>query len=78
MIIKYPLSTEKSIRQMEAENKLVFIVDKEAVNTLIDKKYDLKKSKSKMLVDSYDNLMIILSDEQKNKLKDTMLKIYKK
>lgn len=26
-IIKYPLSTEKSIRQMESENKLVFIVD---------------------------------------------------
>ena len=26
-VIKYPLSTEKSIRLMEAENKLIFIVD---------------------------------------------------
>jgi len=29
-IIKYPLATEKSIRLMEAENKLVFVVDKRA------------------------------------------------
>ncbi len=29
-IVKYPLSTEKSIRLMEAENKLVFVVDKKA------------------------------------------------
>ena len=26
-IIKYPLSTEKSIRLMETENKLIFVVD---------------------------------------------------
>lgn len=30
MVIKYPLSTEKSIRLMESENKLVFIVDSKA------------------------------------------------
>ena len=29
-IIKHPLSTEKSIRLMEAENKLAFAVDKKA------------------------------------------------
>ena len=29
-IVKYPLSTEKSIRLMESENKLVFVVDKDA------------------------------------------------
>lgn len=29
-IIKYPLSTEKSIRLMESENKLVFIVNKKS------------------------------------------------
>ncbi len=29
-IIKYPLSTEKAVRQMEAENKLIFIVNREA------------------------------------------------
>ena len=36
MIIKYPLSTEKSIRLMESENKSVFIVDRKA------KKQDIK------------------------------------
>lgn len=30
MIIHAPLSTEKSIRLMESENKLIFIVDKKA------------------------------------------------
>lgn len=29
-IIKYPLSTEKAVRQMEAENKLIFIVNRDA------------------------------------------------
>ena len=34
-IIKYPLSTEKSIRLMESENKLIFVVDKKATNQQI-------------------------------------------
>ena len=34
-IIKYPLSTEKSIRLMESENKLVFVVDKKATKAEI-------------------------------------------
>jgi ribosomal protein uL23 len=38
MIIKYPLSTEKSIRLMESENKLVFIVENKA------KKPEIKKA----------------------------------
>ena len=29
-IVHYPLSTEKSIRLMESDNKLVFVVDKKA------------------------------------------------
>lgn len=29
-VIKYPLSTEKSLRLMESENKLIFVVDKKA------------------------------------------------
>ncbi len=28
--IKYPMSTEKSLRLMESENKLVFVVDRKA------------------------------------------------
>ncbi|MBN2459428.1 50S ribosomal protein L23 [Candidatus Woesearchaeota archaeon] len=37
MIIKYPLSTEKSIRLMESENKLVFVVDAKANKQQIKK-----------------------------------------
>jgi len=29
-VLKYPSATEKSIRLMEAENKLVFVVDRKA------------------------------------------------
>ena len=41
-VIKYPLSTEKSLRLMEAENKLVFVVDKKA------RKNEIKKSIERM------------------------------
>lgn len=37
-VIKYPLSTEKSIRLMESDNKLLFVVDRAA------KKADIKKA----------------------------------
>jgi ribosomal protein uL23 len=37
-IIRYPLSTEKSIRLMESENKLMFVVDIKA------KKPEIKKA----------------------------------
>lgn len=37
-LIKYPKPTEKAVRLMEAENKLVFIVHKKA------KKQEIKKS----------------------------------
>ena len=36
-IIKHPLSTEKSIRLMEAENKLIFVVDNKATKKEIKK-----------------------------------------
>jgi large subunit ribosomal protein L23 len=36
-IIKCPLSTEKSIRLMESENKLIFVVNKKATKTEIKK-----------------------------------------
>ncbi|MCK4589289.1 MAG: 50S ribosomal protein L23 [Nanoarchaeota archaeon] len=37
-IVKFPLSTEKSIRLMERENKLIFVVDMKA------KKSEIKKA----------------------------------
>jgi len=36
-VIKYPLSTEKSLRMMESENKLIFVVDKKATKQEIKK-----------------------------------------
>ena len=36
-IIKYPLSTEKSIRLMETDNKLVFVVNKKSTKKEIKK-----------------------------------------
>ncbi len=41
-VIKYPLSTEKSVRLMESENKLVFVVSRDA------KKQDVKKAIEEM------------------------------
>jgi ribosomal protein L23 len=37
-IVKYPLNTEKSIRLMESENKLIFVVHNDA------KKVEVKKA----------------------------------
>lgn len=34
-MIKHPLATEKSIRLIDAENKLVFVVDRKATKTEI-------------------------------------------
>jgi len=34
-IVKYPLSTEKSIRLMESQNKLIFVVDIDAEKKMI-------------------------------------------
>ena len=36
-LIKHPLSTEKSIRLMEAENTLVFVVDRKATKQGVKK-----------------------------------------
>jgi large subunit ribosomal protein L23 len=41
-VIKYPLSTEKSIRLMESQKKLIFAVDKRA------KKAEIKKAIEEM------------------------------
>jgi len=41
MIIKYPVSTEKSIRLLNQENKLVFIADRKATKPEIKKELEL-------------------------------------
>lgn len=48
-IIKYPLATEKSIRMMESENKLIFIVDRKAtkaqIKQAIEEQFSVKVDK---------------------------------
>ena len=41
-VIKYPLTTEKSVRVMEADNKLIFIVE------LKSTKHDIKRAVEEM------------------------------
>ncbi|HLC80747.1 50S ribosomal protein L23 [Candidatus Woesearchaeota archaeon] len=36
-ILKHPVSTERTVRMIEAENKLVFIVDKKATKSDVKK-----------------------------------------
>ena len=55
-IVKYPLSTEKSIRQMESDNTLVFVVDKNAtkdsVKKEIEKLYNVKVKNINTVIDN--------------------------
>ena len=48
-IIKHPLSTEKAVRLMESENKLVFIVDKNStkleIKGALEKEFKIKVKK---------------------------------
>ena len=59
-IIKYPLSTEKSIRLMESENKLIFVVNKKS------SKKEIKKAVEEMFKVEVDNInTFITSDGEK-------------
>ena len=53
-IIKHPLSTEKSIRLMESENKLLFVVSKKAtkkeIKEAIEEAYKVKVVKVNTLI----------------------------
>lgn len=68
-VIKYPLSTEKSIRLMESENKLVFIVDLEAakpdIKKAVEEQFDMKVDKVNTLIgpDGKKKAYIKFSDE---------------
>ena len=54
-IIKYPLSTEKSIRLMESENKLIFVVNNKST------KKDIKKAIEEMFKVEVDNVNTFVS-----------------
>ncbi len=54
-VLKYPHMTEKSIRMIEKENKIVFIVDRKAtkkeIKEAFEKVFDVKVEKVNTLVD---------------------------
>lgn len=60
-IIKYPLSTEKSIRLMEAENKMIFVVDNKATKT------DIKKAAEELLKVKVVSVNTLISPQGKKK-----------
>lgn len=68
-IIKHPLSTEKSIRIMESENKLVFMVDtsatKEEVKKAVEETFKVKVKKVTTFVtpDSKKKAYVTLAPE---------------
>mgnify|MGYP001573517260 CR=1 FL=1 len=56
-IIKYPLSTEKSIRLMDSENKLIFVVNKKAT------KKEIKQAIEEMFKVEVENVKTLVSPE---------------
>ncbi len=60
-IIKYPLSTEKSIRLMESENKLLFVVDRSAT------KKDIKEAIEKMFKSKVVKVNTFIATDGKKK-----------
>jgi large subunit ribosomal protein L23 len=56
-MIRHPVNTEKSIRMMEADNKLVFIVDRK------DKKADIKKMLEEQFKAKITNIQTVTSIE---------------
>jgi ribosomal protein L23 len=53
-IIKHPLATEKSIRQIETENKLVFVVDSKAKKTEIKAELERMLGAKVMTVNTFN------------------------
>lgn len=55
-VIKYPLSTEKSIRLMEMENKLIFVVDRKAnkreIKNAVEELFKVKVVNVNTLIDN--------------------------
>ena len=68
-ILLHPLSTEKSMRLIEAENKVVFVVDRRAtkqqIREAVESLYGLKVDKVNVLInrDGKKQAYIKLSDE---------------
>ena len=77
------VTLKKDLIQKKADIKVIKVdirsllhkdeVDLDAVNRLIDQKYEIKKAKSKMVVESYVNLKKVLTKKQMDNLKKIVL-----
>lgn len=61
VVIKYPLSTEKAIRLMESDNKLVFIVDRHA------RRLDVKKAVEELFKVKAGKVTTLITPQGKKK-----------
>jgi len=60
-VLKYPVNTEKSMKLMETENKLVFIVDLNA------EKIDVKKAAEKLFSVKVEKINTLITPAGKKK-----------
>ena len=58
-VIKYPVSTEKGIKLMETENKLIFVVDKKST------KADIKKAVESMFNVKVESVNTYINQDKK-------------
>ena len=70
-IIKNPLATEKAVRIMESENKLVFIVDRKA------NKLEIKEAIETLFNVKVDNVNSLILKNGRKKVYATLNKDYK-
>lgn len=65
MVIKYPVSTEKAIRLMESENKLVFIADrkdsKSEIKAEVEEMFKIKVVKVNTSIDRDGNKRAVVT-----------------
>ena len=79
-IKKIKIDIKKDLIQRKAKIDLIVVdikaqmwedkINTKAINKLIDQKYELKKAKAKSLLQAYVSLKKILTDEQKERLKE--------
>ena len=78
-ILKYPLITEKAVNMIEAENKLIFVVNKNAtkpiVKEAVEKLYKVKVSKVNIIKDMKSRKKAIVTISKEFKADDIATKL---
>jgi len=78
-VLKHPVNTEKSMKLMESENKLVFIVDLKAekidVKKAAEKLFNVKVEKINTLITPTGKKKAFIKLNQENKAVDVMTQL---